>query len=70
MTYADPWVLQSIRGCDSLGRVDSQHAVDQVLGFGCHCVPFGRRVLGNVIVALGISPSRYLGHHQQMLHYT
>lgn len=22
-TYADPWVLESLLGCDSLGRVDS-----------------------------------------------
>lgn len=39
MTYADPRVLESLLGGNSLGRVDGQHLVDQVLGLGGHCVP-------------------------------
>lgn len=38
-TYADPWVLQSLLGCDSLGWVDSQHLVDQIFSLRSHRVP-------------------------------
>lgn len=38
-TYADPWVLQSLLGSDSLGRVDCQHLVDQIFSLRSHSVP-------------------------------
>lgn len=38
-TYADPWVLQSLLGSDSLGGVDSQHLVDQIFSLRSHRVP-------------------------------
>ena len=38
-THADPWVLQSLLGSDSLGWVDSQHLVDQVFSLRGHRVP-------------------------------
>lgn len=41
MTYADPWVLQSLVGRDALGRVDGQHLVDEVFGFRGNGVPLG-----------------------------
>lgn len=39
VTYTDPWVFQCLRGCDTLGRVDSKHFVDEVFGFRSYCVP-------------------------------
>lgn len=39
MTYADPWVLQGLVGRDALGRVDCQHLVDEVFGFGSDGIP-------------------------------
>ena len=41
-TYADPGVLESLSGGDSLRGVDSQHLIDQVFGIWGHCVPFRR----------------------------
>lgn len=38
-TYADPWVLQSLLGGDSLGWVDRQHLVDQIFSLRSHRVP-------------------------------
>ena len=38
-------MFESIGGCDALGWVDSQHAVDEVLGFRRYCVPFWSRIL-------------------------
>lgn len=38
-TYADPRVLEGLVGGDALGRVDGQHLVDEVLGFGGDRVP-------------------------------
>ena len=38
-------MFESIGGCYALGWVDSQHAVDEVLGFRRYCVPFWSRVL-------------------------
>lgn len=40
-THADPGVLESLLGCDSLGRVDRQHLVDEILCFRSHRVPLG-----------------------------
>ena len=41
-TYADPWVFESLISSDSLGRVNSQHLVNQVLSLWRNGVPFGR----------------------------
>lgn len=38
-TYADPWVFEGLFGSDSLGWVDGQHLVNQVLCLGSHRVP-------------------------------
>jgi hypothetical protein len=40
MYYADPWVFKGFGGRDALGRVDSQHLIDEIFGFWCHRVPF------------------------------
>ena len=45
MAYADPWVLERLRGGDSLGGVDGQHRVDEVLRFRRYSVPLRRWVL-------------------------
>lgn len=37
--YADPGVFEGLLSSDSLGRVDGQHLVDQVLRLWRHCVP-------------------------------
>lgn len=47
-TYADPWVLQSLLGSDSLGWVDSQHLVDQIFSLGSHRVPLWGRKLKRI----------------------
>lgn len=39
-TYADPWMFQSFSCCDAFIGIHSQHLIDQVLGFRCHCIPF------------------------------
>lgn len=39
ITYADPRVLQGLVGRDALGRIDSQHLVDEVFGFRSNGVP-------------------------------
>lgn len=39
-------MLEGLVSSDPLGRVDSQHLVDQVLGFGGHCVPLWGGKLG------------------------
>lgn len=38
-TYADPGVFEGLFGSDSLGRVNGQHLVDEVLCLWSHCVP-------------------------------
>jgi hypothetical protein len=40
MYYADPWVFKGFGGRDALGRIDSQHLIDEIFGFWCHRVPF------------------------------
>lgn len=44
-THADPWMLERFSGRNTLSRVDSQHAVDEVLGLMSHGVPFRWRIL-------------------------
>lgn len=41
-TYADPWVFEGLLSSDSLGWVNRQHLVDQVLRLGGHSVPLWR----------------------------
>lgn len=40
--HRDPGVLERLGGRDPLGRVDGQHLVDEVFGFGRHRVPLRR----------------------------
>lgn len=47
-TYADPWVLKSLLGSDSLGWVDSQHLVDQIFSLRSHRVPLWGRKLKRI----------------------
>jgi hypothetical protein len=44
-TYANPWVLECIRGSDSLIWVNSKHEVNEVLGLWGHRVPLWRGIL-------------------------
>ena len=44
-TYTYPGVLEGLWSIDPLGGVHCEHAVDKVLGFWGHCVPFWRGVL-------------------------
>lgn len=44
-TYADPRVFEGLFGSNSLGWVNGQHLVDQVLRLWSHCVPLWGREL-------------------------
>ncbi len=63
-TYADPWVFEGLLSSDSLGWVNSQHLVDQVLCLWSHCVPLWgwklRKTVQQVTVTVGKEHSNLL----------
>lgn len=54
-TYADPRVFEGLFGSDSLGWVNGQHLVDQVLCLWSHCVPLWGRELRNMEKEVGVT---------------
>ena len=47
-------MLEGLCGGNSHGRIHLEHPVDEILGLGCDCVPFGRRVVVGSVLDLRV----------------
>lgn len=70
-TYADPWVLQRLLGCDSFSWVDGQHLVDQIFRLRSHRVPlWGRKLKRNTHALFEMMISQLRVREKQRSHRT
>lgn len=54
-TYADPRMFEGLFSSDSLGWVNGQHLIDQVLSLWSHCVPLGGWELRKIEKQVGLT---------------